>query len=115
MVQARAETGTGTGQRVSPLWWVVRHGSLSSYGLYLVFVFLATLAEFLALQSRHHESAVYHRRAAELAPTDYALVVAAATSLRLLDRKVEAELWYRKVSKDLYYEPELVLIELVFS
>ncbi|XP_030565596.1 protein O-mannosyl-transferase TMTC2 isoform X2 [Drosophila novamexicana] len=53
-------------------------------------------AEFLALQSRHHESAVYHRRAAELAPADYALVVAAATSLRLLDRKVEAELWYRK-------------------
>ncbi|ALC38086.1 CG4341 [Drosophila busckii] len=53
-------------------------------------------AEFLALQSRHHESAVYHCRAAELAPTDYALVVAAATSLRLLDRKQEAEHWYRK-------------------
>jgi len=32
-----------------------------------------------------------------LAPNDYALVVAAATAMRLLDRKVEAELWYRKV------------------
>ncbi|KAH8271113.1 hypothetical protein KR018_012409, partial [Drosophila ironensis] len=53
-------------------------------------------AEFLALQSRHHESAIYHRRAAELAPKDYALVVAAATAMRLLDRKVEAEMWYRK-------------------
>lgn len=61
-------------------------------------IFLSFSAEFLTLQSRHHESVVYHRRAAELAPTDYALVVAAATALRLLDRKVEAELWYRKVS-----------------
>lgn len=37
-------------------------------------------------------------RAAELSPNEYSLVVSAATALRLLDRKVEAEKWYRLVS-----------------
>ncbi|XP_067622671.1 protein O-mannosyl-transferase Tmtc2 isoform X2 [Eurosta solidaginis] len=52
--------------------------------------------EFLTSQSRSEEALFYRIRAAELAPDDYALVVAAATALRLSDRKVEAESWYRK-------------------
>lgn len=37
-------------------------------------------------------------RAAELSPDDYQLVTAAATALRTLDRKHEAEKWYRQVT-----------------
>lgn len=37
-------------------------------------------------------------RAAELSPNDYQLVTAAATALRMLDRKHESEKWYRQVS-----------------
>ena len=55
------------------------------------------LAEFLTSQTRSEEAVVYHVRAAELDPNDYSLVVQAATALRLLDRKTEAEQWYRKV------------------
>ncbi|XP_017489517.1 PREDICTED: transmembrane and TPR repeat-containing protein CG4341, partial [Rhagoletis zephyria] len=53
-------------------------------------------AEFLTSQSRTEEAIFYRVRAAELATDDYALVVAAATALRLSDRKVESESWYRK-------------------
>lgn len=41
-------------------------------------------------------------RAAELSPNDYQLVTAAATALRMLDRKHEAEKWYRQVSRVTY-------------
>lgn len=34
-----------------------------------------------------------------MSPNDYQLVTAAATALRMLDRKHEAEKWYRQVSK----------------
>lgn len=55
------------------------------------------LAEFLTSQSRNAEAVSYRVRAARLAPNDYSLVVAAATALRLMDRKAEAEVLYRKV------------------
>lgn len=55
------------------------------------------LAEFLTSQSRQKEAVFYRVRAAELEPNDYTLVVAAATALRIADRKQEAEMWYRKV------------------
>lgn len=61
-------------------------------------LFLCRTAEFLTSQSRSEEAIFYRIRAAELAPDDYALVVAAATALRLSERKAEAESWYRKVS-----------------
>lgn len=48
--------------------------------------------------SRNEESCEQRLHAANLSPNDYSLVVSAATALRLLDRKVEAELWYRMVS-----------------
>uniref|UniRef100_A0A1B0DFN0 Uncharacterized protein n=1 Tax=Phlebotomus papatasi TaxID=29031 RepID=A0A1B0DFN0_PHLPP len=53
-------------------------------------------AEFLNAMSRHEEACEMRIRAAELSPNDYTLVVTAATALRLLDRKVEAEKWYRQ-------------------
>ncbi|KAM7350975.1 transmembrane O-mannosyltransferase targeting cadherins 2 isoform 2-T2 [Cochliomyia hominivorax] len=53
-------------------------------------------AEFLTTQTRLAEAITYRIKAAELAPRDYSLVVAAATALRLMDRKQEAEIWYRK-------------------
>lgn len=56
------------------------------------------LAEFLTLVSRKVEACEQRVRAAELSPTDYSLVVGAATALRLLDRKNDAEAWYRMVS-----------------
>lgn len=34
-----------------------------------------------------------------MSPNDYPLVTAAATALRMLDRKHEAEKWYRQVSR----------------
>lgn len=57
-------------------------------------------AEFLTTLGRHDEACTYRVRAAELSPKDYSLVVSAATALRLLDRKIDAEKWYRKVSID---------------
>lgn len=48
--------------------------------------------------SRNEEASEQRIKAAELSPNDYSLAVAAATSLRLLDRKNEAEKWYRTVS-----------------
>lgn len=56
------------------------------------------LAEFLSSASRHSEACEQRIRAAELSPTDYSLVVSAATALRLLEKKQEAEKWYRLVS-----------------
>lgn len=47
--------------------------------------------------SRQEEACEQRIKAAELSPNDYSLAVAAATSLRLLDRKNEAEKWYRTV------------------
>lgn len=49
--------------------------------------------------SRHEEACNSRVRAAELSPNDYSLVVSAATALRMLDRKSEAEKWYRQVMK----------------
>lgn len=60
-------------------------------------MFLIT-AEFLSSVSRHEEACESRIRAADLSPNDYSLVVSAATALRMLDRKVEAEKWYRQVS-----------------
>lgn len=57
------------------------------------------VAEFLNSMSRHEESCAQRIKAAELSPNDYSLAVAAATALRLLDRKNEAEKWYRTVRK----------------
>lgn len=54
-------------------------------------------AEFLSSISHNEEACEQRVRAAELSPNDYSLVVAAATALRLLDRKNEAEKWYRTV------------------
>lgn len=48
--------------------------------------------------SRKVEACEQRVRAAELSPNDYSLVVGAATALRLLDRKNDAETWYRMVS-----------------
>ena len=64
------------------------------------------LAEFLSSQRRTEEAFQYRVKAAELAPEDYALVMAAASSLRLLDRKLEAERWYRQVSSPLTIAPD---------
>lgn len=47
--------------------------------------------------SRNEEACEQRIKAAELSPNDYSLTVAAATALRLLDRKNEAEKWYRTV------------------
>lgn len=55
-------------------------------------------AEFLSSVSRHKEACEERIRAAELSPMEYSLVVSAATALRLVDRKIEAERWYRKVT-----------------
>ena len=46
---------------------------------------------------RQNEASEYRLRAAELSPNDYSLVMAAATALRLQERKAEAEKWYRQV------------------
>lgn len=54
-------------------------------------------AEFLSAMSRNEEACEQRIKAAELSPNDYSLAVAAATALRLLDRKNEAEKWYRTV------------------
>ena len=54
-------------------------------------------AEFLTSVARHAEACEQRVKAAELSPNDYSLVVSAATGLRLSDRKVEAEMWYRMV------------------
>lgn len=52
-------------------------------------------AEFLHSLNRIEEACQSRIKAAELSSNDYSLVVSAATSLRLLDRKSEAEKWYR--------------------
>ena len=49
--------------------------------------------------SRQEEACEQRIKAAELSPSDYSLAVAAATALRLLDRKNEAEKWYRTVRR----------------
>lgn len=49
--------------------------------------------------SRHLEACEQRVRAAELSPNDYSLVVSAATALRLLEKKQEAEKWYRLAVK----------------
>lgn len=49
--------------------------------------------------SRHIEACDQRVRAAELSPNDYSLVVSSATALRLLDRKLEAEKFYRMVKQ----------------
>lgn len=48
--------------------------------------------------SRKEEACEQRIYAAELSPNDYSLAVGAATALRMLDRKTEAEKWYRMVS-----------------
>lgn len=63
-----------------------------------MFFFSIPLAEFLSSASRHLEACEQRVRAAELSPSDYSLVVSAATALRLLEKKQEAEKWYRLVS-----------------
>ena len=54
--------------------------------------------EFLSTLSRHEEACESRVRAAELSPNDYSLSVSAATALRMLDKKTEAEKWYRQVN-----------------
>lgn len=53
--------------------------------------------------SRHAEACEQRVLAAELSPTDYSLVVLAATALRLLEKKQEAEKFYRLVSFFAYF------------
>lgn len=60
--------------------------------------------------SRHAEACAAKVHAAELAPTDYALVVGAATALRIMDRKSEAEHWYRQVNNNHTCFPPFILI-----
>lgn len=48
--------------------------------------------------SRDREACDHRVRAAELSPASYALIVEAATALRKLDRKLEAEAWYKQVT-----------------
>lgn len=69
------------------------HIIIFSFSLFCHFV----SAEFLTSVSRHVEACEQRVRAAELSPNDYSLVVSAATALRLLDRKPEAERMYRTV------------------
>lgn len=64
----------------------------------MFFCLFDSLAEFLDSVSRNEEACEQRIRAAELSPNDYSLAVGAATALRLLDRKTEAEKWYRVVS-----------------
>jgi hypothetical protein len=66
--------------------------------LIILYANICFAAEFLTSVSRHVEACEQRVRAAELSPNDYSLVVSAATALRLLDRKVEAEQWYRTVN-----------------
>lgn len=66
-------------------------------------MFLLSPGEFLSMVSRHAEACAAKVHAAELAPTDYALVVGAATALRLMDRKSEAEYWYRQVINEIVF------------
>lgn len=61
------------------------------------FVPFFRVAEFLSSVSRHIEACEQRIIAAELSPDDYSLAVSVATALRLLDRKNEAEKWYRTV------------------
>lgn len=72
------------------IWWIINFPFLNA-------------AEFLTSISRHEEACESRVRAAELSPNDYQLVTAAATALRMLDRKHEAEKWYRQVSVERYY------------
>lgn len=67
-----------------------------------LYVFFAFSAEFLSSMSRNEEACEQRIKAAELSPNDYSLAVAAATSLRMLDRKTEAEKWYRTVRTKLH-------------
>lgn len=60
-------------------------------------LFFRLAAEFLSSVSRHDEACEQRIIAAELSPDDYSLAVSVATALRLLDRKNEAEKWYRTV------------------
>ncbi|XP_034668384.1 protein O-mannosyl-transferase TMTC1 isoform X1 [Drosophila subobscura] len=53
-------------------------------------------ADFLEQQDRYQEALSLRLRAAALAPKDYVLSSAVADALRLLNRLIEAELWYRK-------------------
>lgn len=70
------------------IWWIIN----------FPFPHHPLTAEFLTSISRHEEACESRVRAAELSPNDYQLVTAAATSLRMLDRKHESEKWYRQVS-----------------
>lgn len=64
----------------------------------IILLVLCFAAEFLSSVQRHSEAVEQRVYAAELAPNDYSMVVAAATALRLADRKAEAERWYRWVN-----------------
>ncbi|KAG5677610.1 hypothetical protein PVAND_007354 [Polypedilum vanderplanki] len=55
-------------------------------------------AEFLTSIARHDEACRSRVRAAELSPSNYNLVMAAASALRSRDKKVEAEKWYRQAA-----------------
>jgi protein O-mannosyl-transferase len=69
-----------------------------------IFAFILLFAaEFLAMVSRDEEACDHRVKAAELSSKDYSLVVSAATALRLLDRKEEAETWYRQVRTKFQY------------
>lgn len=68
----------------------------------LIAPFVCSAAEFLSSVQRHSEACEQRVHAAELAPNEYALVVSAATALRLADRKSEAERWYRLVNIYVY-------------
>lgn len=70
----------------------VRHFILN-----LIKKIIIKIAEFLTSIGRYEEACIARMRATELSPNDYQLVTAAATALRILDRKDEAEKWYRQV------------------
>lgn len=61
------------------------------------FFLVYLVAEFLSSMTRHVEACEQRIIAAELSPDDYSLAVSVATALRLLDKKNEAEKWYRTV------------------
>lgn len=82
------------------IWYDLQHIFFSSSDF--VGACLFCTAEFLSSVSRHAEACEHRIIAAELSPDDYSLAVSVATALRLLDRKNEAEKWYRTVRSQIY-------------
>ncbi len=101
MVQTSSKVGASWFERSTSLRWVIFDFNFLWRLSKSVFFFFNSVAEFLSSASRHLEACEQRVRAAELSPSDYSLVVSAATALRLLEKKQEAEKWYRLVSGQL--------------